>query len=127
MWFWRKFVSASIVLAVLSVPLVSLASCVPESADAMQCPPDCPMMAPMNSSHQGMEMKAELAGSCCRIDSSKPVPVTESQLVPPAVSAVPVIAVISLVASHSSDHAAVTDTSPPSISDSQARLCTFQI
>jgi hypothetical protein len=127
MWFWRKFVSASIVLAVLSVPLMSLANCASEPAASMQCPPDCVMMASMNSGHHDMEMNSELSGSCCTIKSSRPAPVTESQLVPPAVSAEPVIAVVSLVASNSSDHATVTDSPPPLSSDSQTRLCTFQI
>lgn len=137
MWFWRKFVSASIVLAVLSVPLMSLANCASGPASSMQCTPDCVMMASMNSGHHEMasmrsghhemQMKSELSGSCCTIKGSRPAPVTESQLVAPAVSAEPAIAVVSLVASNTSDHTAVTDSPPPLSSDSQTRLCTFQI
>ena len=127
MWFWRKFVSASIVLAVLSVPLIALANCASESAASMQCPPDCVMMESMNSGHHDTEMESELSGSCCTIKSSRPAPVTEPKTVAPIVSVEPLVVSVPLTAAAGPRAAAAVDSSPPLALNSQARLCTFQI
>lgn len=127
MQFRRKFVSASILAAILSVPLFALAACTPESAGMMQCPPDCPMMARMSVGHDTSEMRSKDSGSCCQFKSSRPAPVAESSTVSPIVSIEPIAVSIGLVATQRDRLSVSVDTSPPLLLDSQAQLCTFLI
>ncbi len=126
MRFWHKAVSTGVLAAVVLLPFLSIAMCVPEDAGSMQCPPDCPMMAKM--SHDGMQMSpSEDPGSCCHFKSSRPAPTTESQTVAPTVSVEPTVASAPLSPPSKARTIAAVDTSPPLRCDHQAQLCTFLI
>jgi hypothetical protein len=128
MRFWHKLVSCGVLEAVLLLPLLSIGVCAPQSASAMQCPPDCPMMAEMNSGHDGMEMKfSEVPASCCQFKSSNPAPVTESKTVAPTVSVEPTVVDTPLPKKSQARTTAFVDTSPPVAPDFQTQLCTFRI
>ena len=128
MRFGHKFVSTSVLAAIVLLPFLSMAMCLPQDSASMQCPPDCPMMAKMKMGHEGMEMKSsDVPGSCCKISSSKTAPVTESNTVTSVVSVEPVLTSAPIVASSNVRLTATVDTSPPSPVDSQAQLCTFLI
>jgi len=128
MRFWHKFVSTGVLTAVVMLPFLTLAMCVPENVGSMQCPPDCPMMADMNSGHDYMEMKfSEVPASCCQFKSSSPAPVTESTTVAPTVSVEPTVVDTPLPKKSQARTTAFVDTSPPVAPDFQAQLCTFRI
>ncbi|HWR14669.1 MAG TPA: hypothetical protein VN577_07555 [Terriglobales bacterium] len=115
--------------AIVLLPFLSMAMCVPQVNAPMQCPPDCPMMAKINMGHHGMEMKSsKTPGSCCEFRSSTPVPVTEYKTVTPVYSVEPVIASSPVVSTSMIRPVAILEASPPSLPvDSQAQLCTFLI
>ncbi len=127
MQFWHKFVAAGLLVAILSLPLASLATCMPQSASAMHCPPDCPMMAEMNADGSQLALQSGDVKPCCTIKSSKPAPVTESKIVPPVFSVEAMSSVAEPVASSAVPATLAVDVSPPPIPDNQVRLCTFQI
>jgi hypothetical protein len=125
---WHKFVSTGVLTAIVMLPFLSMAMCVPEDAGSMQCPPDCPMMAKMKVAPDGMDVKSsEAAGACCQFKSAKPAPVTESKTVSPVVSVEPLVTSTPLVETSNVRPIAVIEASPPAVIDSQAQLCTFLI
>lgn len=126
MRFWHKLVSTGILAALLLLPFVSMALCVPESAGSMHCPPGCPMMAKMDSGQQ-MQLKSGAPASCCTVSRGKPAPATESVVVPHAISVEPAQVDAEPVVPATETRATLADASPPPLPDSQARLCTFLI
>ncbi|HYE26285.1 MAG TPA: hypothetical protein VEG32_13915 [Clostridia bacterium] len=128
MGFRHKLISTGVLAAVLLLPFLSMALCMPDSAAAsMHCPPDCPMMAVMNSGHAASEAGTDDSGSCCTIQSSRPAPVTESQTVVQVFSPEPMTKQVEAVLPVFDRAQVVAETSPPPLIDSQARLCTFLI
>ncbi len=124
---WRQLVSTGIVAAILSVPLFALAPCAP-SADSMQCPPDCPMMAAMQTVAGGNNVSAApQTSSCCEMSSGQSTPTSELQVPTTFFStAAPVVQVTSMTEPVASGGA--QDFSPPPlVFSSQAVLCTFLI
>ena len=127
---WHKVVSVSLVLMALLAPSTALAFCVPDSAgqmESMQCPPDCPMMAGMQSHDGGNELSSTSTPPCCTIKSSKSAPITESSVVSPIVAIEPVFAAAVFTPVATPQTADEADTSPPPIVGIQSRLCTFLI
>lgn len=125
---WHKFISSAVLATVIMLPLLPLAMCVPETSPAgMHCPPGCPMMANSTATQPTTELKQGDRGSCCTIQSSKPAPVTESQVVQPVVSSEPVAEPMSFVVRAAHQRTAGLEASSPPLLDLQARLCTFQI
>ena len=127
---WRKLVSVSLLMAVVALPLLAAATCIPESARPMHC---CKKCAAMSKMHGGMKHSGQSANGtpgksapCCDIKSSQPVPVTEYQAVAPVVLAAPTVTAPVVAEAPQPYLALVADADPPPSSDSQARLCTFQ-
>jgi len=128
MRFWHKLVSTGLLAVVVLLPLASFAMCAPESSSAMNCAPDCPMMAQMmESGLHAVEYSSSARGSCCTIESSKPTPVTESKVAAQFVSIQRPADVGAVIANPSALSITHADSSPPLCRNSQSRLCTFQI
>lgn len=127
MRFWHRLISSGVLAAVVLLPFLSMAVCVPDTAASTHCPPDCPMMAMMKSGHHGIEVNSEETGSCCTIQSSKPAPVTESQTIVQVLSIQPGTKQVDAVQPVFDSNHEVAETYPPPLIDSQARLCTFLI
>lgn len=130
MGIWYKVVSASLVLVALVAPSASLAFCVPDFAGpigSMQCPPDCPMMAGMQTHEDGNELSSTPMSPCCTIKSSTPAPITESSVVSPVVAIEPIITAAVFTPVTTPQTADEADTSPPPVAGIQSRLCTFLI
>jgi len=129
MRFWRKFVSLSLLMAVVALPLLAAATCAPESARPMHCCKKCAMSKMHGGmTHSGQSAKGTSGKSapCCDLKSSQPVPITEYQAVAPVVIAAPTAIVVPIAEIPQPTSILIAETDPPPPPDSQARLCTFQ-
>ena len=129
----HKLVAASLLTAMLMMPLLVVALCTDVAATANCCQPGCAMghkmgrmMSHTRSQYNGAQITENTTRNCCAIKNSNPAPLTESQVVAPVVIALAPVAEATLPLTGLDDAVVICDTSPPQ-SQSQARLCTFRI
>ncbi len=126
-----KFVAASLVMMALLALSAPLALCVADSAGpraAIQCPPDCPMMAAMQHADATTAMQAaSQPSSCCEMSSGRPTPTSELQVPASTYSVAPPALDVTAVALPAAINHVTEISSPPPVSFSQAALCVFLI
>jgi hypothetical protein len=125
----HKLVAATLLAAMLLMPLLAVALCVDTAATANCCQRGCPMSrmtAHTRSHYNGPQSTENTTRNCCAIKKSNPAPLTESQVVAPVLIALAPVAEATLPLTGLDDAVVTCDTSPPQ-SQSQARLCTFRI
>lgn len=124
----RQIVAATLLALLLLSPAMTFAACDEGSAGSHRCPPGCPMaklMAKMRLRHHGDQFSAKRDYSCCNVENAAPAPITESQIVAPVLIAVVASTHAPTLPAPLTSRTIASDTSPPLVEPSQARLCTF--
>jgi hypothetical protein len=77
-----KFAALTLVLVILSAPLLAAVTCFGGEAPAAvqtRCPAGCPMMAPADTAPAAQLAAQHSGGPCCNVSSDRPSPVAVLQ------------------------------------------------